>query len=218
MDTNEKFVITLSREIGSGGRTIGKKLAEKLGVPFCDKAVIRGLVDHFDLSAYNIEKIKGEKKNWLSDFIQKIAPVPQAENFLDEDSRYVMDYHETISTKDIFKVESQIIKDLADEGSCVIAGRSGFFILEGYPNKVDIFITSSREKRIERIMRKQELPREQAEEVLDSVDQMRENYIKRFTTKSRYDVRNYDLAINVDSLTEDAAVDCILQFIKTCNK
>ena len=70
MDTNEKFVITLSREIGSGGRTIGKKLAEKLGVPFCDKAVIRGLVDHFDLSAYNIEKIKGEKKNWLSDFIQ----------------------------------------------------------------------------------------------------------------------------------------------------
>ncbi len=47
---------------------------------------------------------------------------------------------------------------------------------------------------------------------------MRENYIKRFTSKSRYDVRNYDLAINVDSLTEDAAVDCILQFIKTCNK
>ena len=218
MDTNKKYVITISREIGSGGRTIGRKLAQRLGVPYCDKNVIRGLVQHFNLSAYNIEKIKGEKKNWLSDLIQKISPAPSAGHYLETEPRYGTGYPESITTDEIFKVESQILKDLADEGSCVIAGRSGFFVLKDHPNKVDIFIHSSREKRLERIMRKQDLPREQAESVLDSVDKMRDNYVKRFTSRSRYDARNYDLVLNVDGLTEDEAVDCILQFIRPGNE
>ena len=217
MDLNEKFVITISREIGSGGRTVGRKLSEKLGVPYCDKNVIRGLIEHFNLSAYNIEKIKGEKKNWLSDFIQKVAPVPPAGSFLETESRYATEYPEAVTTENIFKVEAQILKDLAEEGSCVIAGRSGFFVLKDHPNKVDIFITSSRENRLERIMRKQQLPKEQAETVLDSVDKMRENYVKRGTSRSRYDRRNYDLVLNMDKLTEDEAVDCILQFIRPRN-
>ena len=66
-------------------------------------------------------------------------------------------------------------------------------------------------------MRKQQLPKEQAETVLDSVDKMRENYVKRFTSRSRYDLRNYDLVLNMDKLTEDEAVDCILQFIRPRN-
>lgn len=217
MDLNEKFVITISREIGSGGRTVGRKLSEKLGVPYCDKNVIRGLIEHFNLSAYNIERIKGEKKNWLSDFVQKVAPVPPAGSFLETESRYATEYPEAVTTENIFKVEAQILKDLAEEGSCVIAGRSGFFVLKDHPNKVDVFITSSRENRLERIMRKQQLPKEQAETVLDSVDKMRENYVKRFTSRSRYDLRNYDLVLNMDKLTEDEAVDCIVQFIRPRN-
>ncbi len=119
-----------------------------------------------------------------------------------------------MTSDDIFKAESEILKGLADEGSCVIAGRSGFYVLRDRSNKLDIFITAPREARIARVMRKQELTEEQAAAVVDSVDQTRENYIKRYTGTSRYDARNYDLVINMDSLTEDEAVDLILSYIK----
>ena len=63
MNTKESFVITISREIGSGGRTVGKILAERLGVRYCDKDLIKALRDKFGLTAYEIEKLKGAKKS-----------------------------------------------------------------------------------------------------------------------------------------------------------
>ena len=213
MNFNEKFVITLSREIGSGGHTVGAKLAEALGVPYYDKNLIRGLVEEFNLSAYNIEKIKGEKKSWVADFIQKISPVPTADVMLDTDSRHALDYRSKVTTDDIYQVESRIIHDLAEESSCVLAGRSGFFILKDHPNKADIFITASREHRIARVVQKQGYTEEQAAAIIDSVDEMRDNYVRRYTQTSRNDARNYDLALRMDHLTEDEAVACILQFL-----
>ncbi len=67
MKRNEKFVITINREVGSGGRTVGRILAEKLGVKYCDKAVIEGLTKKFGLSPERIEEIKAQKKTWWND-------------------------------------------------------------------------------------------------------------------------------------------------------
>ena len=200
MNTNEKFVITISRELGSGGHTIARKLAERLGVRLIDKQLIRELSKRFNLTPATIERLKGEKKQWLSDFLRRVAPAPSPAGF--------------ITTDDIFKAETEILRQLADEGSCVIAGRSGFFVLKNEPNKFDIFITASKEHRIERTMRRQKLTRELAEEVLEKVDKARENYIQRYAGTSRYDARNYNLSLNVDGLTEDEAVDVILACIK----
>ncbi len=214
MNTKEQFVITVSREIGSGGRTIGRKLASKLGVRYCDKQLMEALKDKFNLTVSSIEKLKGEKKNWFADFINFAAPVPRTDMIIDGNSKYIQEFRHDVTSDDIFKAESEILKGLADEGSCVIAGRSGFYVLRDRSNKLDIFITAPREARIARVMRKQELTEEQAAAVVDSVDQTRENYIKRYTGTSRYDARNYDLVINMDSLTEDEAVDLILSYIK----
>ena len=68
MNKNEKFVITINREIGSGGRTVGSKLAEKLGVPFYDKALIEALIKKYNLSVEEIEDLKGRKHDWWSEF------------------------------------------------------------------------------------------------------------------------------------------------------
>ena len=68
MNKNEKFVITINRELGSGGRTVGRKLAEKLGVDFYDKAVIKGLEEKYHLTVEEIEKLKGRKHGWWADF------------------------------------------------------------------------------------------------------------------------------------------------------
>ena len=209
----EPFVITISREVGSGGRTIGRKLAEKLGVRFSDKELVDELQKKLNLTVDSIEELKGKKKRWLDDFIQMVAPVPMSGMLVDGDSDYISEYNLSLSVNDVFEAEREILNGIADEGSCVIAGRSGFFVLKGRPNKVDILITASRDKRITRIMEKQNLSRQKAEEVIDSVDKARDNYVKRYTGQSRYDARNYHIVLNMDYITEDQAVAMILSYL-----
>ena len=209
----EPFVITISREVGSGGRTIGRKLAEKLGVRFSDKELVDELQKKLNLTVDSIEELKGKKKRWLDDFIQMVAPVPMSGMLVDGDSDYISEYNLSLSVNDVFEAEREILNGIADEGSCVIAGRSGFFVLKGRPNKVDILITASRENRIARIMDKQNLSRQKAEEVIDSVDKARDNYVKRYTGQSRYDARNYHIVLNMDYITEDQAVAMILSYL-----
>ena len=214
MNINEPFVITISRELGSGGRTVGRKLAAELNVRYSDKELINQLEDQFKLTPNGIEQLKGKKKNWMADFIQFVAPVPKAKMLVDQYGEHVQEFRPDLTANDLYKAESEILKGIADEGSCVIAGRSGFFVLEGHPNKLDIFITASMEHRIERVMRRQQLSREEAAAAIERVDQARENYVQRCTGKSRYDARNYDLVLKMDNLSEDDAVKLILKFIK----
>ena len=213
MTMKDPFVITISRTVGSGGRTIGRKLAERLGVRFSDKELIDALQNKFNLTAESIEELKGKKKRWLDDFIQMVAPVPMSGLLVSGESDYVSEYNQSLSVNDVFEAEKEILNGIADQGSCVIAGRSGFFVLKGRPNKVDIFITASKEARIKRIMEKQGLSREDAIHTIETIDEGRDNYVKRFTNLSRYDMRNYDLLLDMDFLTEDEAVDKILEFI-----
>ena len=214
MDINSKFVITISREVGSGGRTIGRKLAERLGVRFCDKNLINALVEKFNLSSGDIETVKGQKKNWLADLLEKYTPVPHAGAI----GSSGLEFSQAVTNEDLFKAESEILRELASESSCVIAGRSGFFILKDHPNKLDIFIQSSFANRVSRIMEKQGKTAEEAEAIIKRVDEMRENYIQRYTSTSRYDARNYDLVLNMDGLSSDEAVDIILRYIEAQSK
>ena len=207
------FVITISREVGSGGRTIGRKLAEKLGIRFSDKELIDALHAKLNLSPNSIEELKGKKKRWLDDLIQMVAPVPTSGLLVDGDSDYIAEYNSSLSTNDVFEAEKEILNGIADEGSCVIAGRSAFFVLKDRPNKVDILITASRENRIARIMSKQGLSREKAQEVIEKVDNARDNYVLRYTGQSRYDARNYHIVLNMDYITEDKAVDIIISYL-----
>ena len=208
----DPFVITISREVGSGGRTIGRKLAEKLGVRFSDKELIDALQAKLNLTASGIEELKG-KKSWLDDFIQMVAPVPKSGLLVDGDSDYISEYKKSLSVNDVFEAEKEILNGIADQGSCVIAGRSGFFVLKDRPNKVDILITASLDNRIARIMDRQNLTREKAEEVIESVDKARDNYVQRYTGQSRYDARNYHIVLNMDYITEDKAVELILSYL-----
>ena len=213
MKFKESFVITISREVGTGGRTIGRKLAERMDINFYDKELIRILMKRFNLNAETIEQIKAEKKSWLSDFVRFVSPMPAASAILKSGSEYSQESYSEVTSGDIYKAETEILRALADEGACVIAGRSGFHILKDHPNEKSIFITASKPNRIKRIMEKQGVSEQEATDIVEKVDESRENYIKRFTGKSRYDARNYDLSINVDGLTEDQAVEIILSYL-----
>ena len=214
MDIKQPFIITISRELGSGGRTVGRKLAETLGVRYSDKELIEALRNEFHLTTDAIEKLKGEKKNWFAKFLQRVAPMPKSGQVVEWDESILREYNPDVTSEDIYAAEAQILRAIAQEGSCVIAGRSAFYLLKDCTNKLDIFITASREKRIERVMAKQKLSAQDAAETIDRIDQYRENYIQRIAGVSRYDIRNYDCVINMDQLAdEDAAVALILQII-----
>ncbi len=214
MNTQQPFIITISRELGSGGHTVGRLLAERRGVRFSDKELIKALREEFHLTTDAIERLKGEKKDWLTSLLRKIVAMPKAENVVEWDDKFVQEYRPDLSSDEIFEAEKQILRGIAEEGSCVIAGRSGFFVLKDFPNKVDIFITAPREKRIQRVMVKQHLSEQEAAAAIDRVDEGRENYIKRYAGTSRYDVRNYDLVINMDNVPdENAAVELIVKYL-----
>ena len=118
MNTSEKFVITISRELGSGGRTVGRKLAEALGVRYSDKELVHELMKRFNLTVSGIEKLKGEKKTWISDFLQMVAPVPKMSLLTGYDDKYVAEFRPDVSSADIFKAESEILQAIAAEESC----------------------------------------------------------------------------------------------------
>ena len=213
MNTSEQFVITISRELGSGGRTVGRKLAQALGVRYSDKELVHELMKRFNLTISGIERLKGEKKTWITDFLQLVAPVPKLSSITGGAGKFVTEFRPDVTSDDIFKAETEILQAIAAEGSCVIAGRSGFHVLRDCPNKVDVFITASKEHRVERVARKQGLTEEEAAALIDKIDRDRDNYIKRYTGFSRYDARNYHLVLNMDNLTEDKAVELILKYI-----
>ena len=211
MNKNEKFVITINRELGSGGRTVGRKLAEKLGVKFYDKALIKALEEKYHLTVEEIERLKGQKHNWWADFerVVGIGPGMTANYYLSQKG----DESGLLTTKEMFKAETEILKGIAEERSCVVAGRSGFFVYRYHPNHLSILIQASMEHRVERVARKQNMTEDEARKTIERVDKMRENYVKKYTGTSRYDTRNYQLVISADGKTEEEIADIIMQYI-----
>lgn len=210
MNKNSKFVITLNRELGSGGRTVGRKLAEKLGVKYYDKALIKGLTQEFGLSVEQIEKIKAQKKSWWNEFNNYYMKR--------NDTTQPMQSETVLTTESMFATEKLILQNLAAQESCVVAGRSGFIVFCEWPNHLNIFIQAPMESRIERVMTKQQLSREDAIAAIEKVDKGRETYIQKYVNTSRYDTRNYDLVINMENLSEDDAVEVIMGYINCTSK
>ena len=211
MNKNEKFVITINREAGSGGRTVGRKLAEKLGVKYCDKAIVEGLTKKFGLSIERIEEIKAQKKSWWKD-------INNYYNTLVNSASQPMDVQVKLDNNSIFETEKRILQELAAQSSCVVAGRTGFMVFRQWPNHLNIFIQASMEYRVKRIMNKENVSDEKARNIIAKLDADRETYIKKYEDTSRYDTRNYQLVISMDDLSEDDAVEVIMDYIDRTSK
>lgn len=212
MKLDEKYVITINRELGSGGRTIGEKLAKRLGVPFYDKALIQQLEKKYDLTSEEIERLKGQKHNWWADFKRSLKIMPSfAAPQIIPGNTAMPDF---LVTNDIFKSETEILKGICADESCVIAGRSGFYVLRDHPNHLSILIQAKMEYRIKRLMDRRGISEEEAMKIIKEVDKARESYVNKYTGTSRYDTRNYDMVFNVENHTEDEIVDLIVHYIK----
>ena len=172
MNKKEHFVITINRELGSGGRTVGEILAKKLGVTFYDKALIKALEEKFNLTADEIEKLKGRKTRWWEDF-KRIAEVGTGL----VDSRSCLAKYgkqpDVLTTENVFQAETEILNEIAEEESCVIAGRCGFFVFRNHPNHLSVLIQAPMANRVARVAAKQHISEAEARQIIKKVDNMR---------------------------------------------
>ena len=191
---------------------MGRKLAERLGVPFYDKALINALQEKYHLTVDEIEKLKGRSHSWWAEFKRtlRIGTLQSETNYYQVKMGEEPDI---LTTDEMFNTEKEILNGMVADESCIVAGRSGFYVFRNHPNRLSILIQASMDFRVKRVAKKQRITPEEARKIIDTVDKMRENYVNKYTKSSRYDTRNYDLVITADGKTEDEIVDLILRYI-----
>ena len=200
-----KQVITISREYGSGGREIGQKLAERLGIPFYDNEIISRAAKETGFAEAAFEHAEEKATNSL---LYSIAMGMNV--YAGQETGFA-----GLSLDDrIFLAQSNVIRKVAEEGSCVIVGRCADYVLKDVPNVVNIFIHASIDFRIDRATKIYDLKKETAAEQVLKHDKRRANYYKYHVGDKWANMKNYDLAIRSDFGGIDHAVDCIVAFLQ----
>ena len=191
-------VITISRQFGSGGRTIGREVAERLGIPYYDKELVDRVAKESGFSHEFIEEI-GEYASVTSSFLFNIAVSSRPMGIVDSMS---------ISDK-LYVCQTNVIRDLADKGPCVIVGRCADFILKDRPDCLHIFIHSDMQHRAERIVRLYGQTKQTPEKRLTDNDSKRKVYYKHYTNRTWGDAQNYHLCLNSGLIGVEKCVDII---------
>lgn len=191
---NKHIVITISREYGSGGRYVGRLIADKLGIKLYDKDLVLKVAEETGLTQEYIESNE-ETRNALSNLNNG--------------------YYAGLSNSDeLFIKESEIIKDLAQKESCVIIGRCADFVLKDWQNVIKVFIHSNMKDKIKRTTQYYGINQENAEKEIKRIDKLRGNHYKHYTEKEWKDFANYDICINSDLLGVEKSADIICNMIK----
>lgn len=195
---NKQIVITLAREYGSGGRYVGRLIADKLGIKLYDKDFIVKVAEETGLSEEYIENNE-QKRDVLSVL----------------NNGY---YFGLNNADELFLKEAELIKEVASKESCVIIGRAADFILKDRENVVKIFIYSTMEDKIKRATEIYGFDKEKAEKEIKRIDKLRANHYKYYTEKEWDNHSNYDICINSDTLGVEKTADLICDMIKEKEK
>ena len=187
-------VITVSREYGSGGRYVGRLIADKLGIKFYDKEIITKLAEATGLSEEYIEN--NEQKR-------------DATAILNNGFYMGLD-----NADELFVKEIELIKELAAKDSCVIIGRCADFILKDEKNVIKVFVYSGMEDKIKRATQIYGYEEDKAKKEIERIDKLRANHYKHYTDKDWKDFSNYDICINSDLLGVEKSADVICDMVK----
>ena len=195
---NKHMVITISREYGSGGRYVGRLVADKLGIKLYDKDFIEKLAAKTGLSGEYIENNE-QRRNSLEIF----------------NSGY---YSGLNNSDELFIKESELIKEVAEQESCVIIGRCADFILKDRNDVIKVFIYSSSENKLKRVTEIYGIEKSRAEKEIKRINKLRANHYKYYTEKEWNNNSNYDICINSDDLGVEKTADLICKMVEEKEK
>lgn len=198
-----KKLITISREYGSGGRKIGKLLAERLGVPFYDKEIIDKAVEESGFARELIEKAELKAK---SSFAYNLA---SALNFGEGAGTNALSVNEKL-----FLAQFNVIKEISEQNEGVIVGRCADYVLKDMPGVTNVFIHAELEDRVKRAIEEYGDEADKAEQIVATYDKARQNYYNYHTCQKWGDYKNYNLSINSSYITEDEAASLIADYVE----
>ncbi|MBP5407532.1 MAG: cytidylate kinase-like family protein [Bacilli bacterium] len=192
---DKKFVITIGRQYGSGGRFIGRKLAEKLNVPFYDSELLLKASEASGLSK-NIMESYDEKVDGIFSGIFPSTYIPEA----------------SLGSR-VFIAQFETIKKLAADHSCVIVGRCADYVLKDYENVLNVFITAPMDECVKRSVEYYGLEEKKAEDSIKKMNKKRANYYNFYTDKKWGSANSYDLCIN-STIGVDETVNVIIAYLE----
>lgn len=194
-------IITIGRELGSGGREIGQKLAKKLGWKFIDREFIKDAVAKSGLSGDFVENNDQQMTS-----TEKLLRYIFMDNIFND---------ENLSDNDrLFIAQSKIIKDAAEKGNCVIVGRCADVVLDDCDNCFNIFIAADKEFAKKRVSEEFKLTEDEALEYINKINHLRSNHYNYYTGRTWGDPSRYDMYIKSSSLGIDKAVDAVYNAVK----
>lgn len=203
----ENYVITLARGFGSGGKEIGIKLAEELGINCYERRILKLASEYSGLSEKVFEKVD---EKFSGDRVRRaLIKMPTT----DEEVRPTYkSFHSDIK---LFDIQAHIIRMLAESESCIIVGKCADNILANYPNVVSIYLEAPRVFCRERIMRKLSCTEDEANRMIYQTDMYRAEYYKYYSGGNEWtNVTNYDLTINTGRMGIDGAILLIKEHLR----
>lgn len=203
------LVVSIGRQYGSGGREVGKLLAAKLGISFYDKEIITSAAKASGLSE---EFFKNADQKKTSSFLYSLTVGMNAGKGIG------FNYGDLLTSDTVFKIQSNIIKELRDKEPCVIVGRCADYVLSGHDNLVRIFIHADEAARVKRIAERKSLSDKEALAQINKNDKKRSNYYEFYTGNEWGNVTNYDIALNTTKVGVEKAADIIADYIKITHK
>lgn len=194
--SEERYVITVTRQFGSMGRPIAEKLAKKLGINYYDRDIVDMTAKKLNMSVSEISELE---ESVQGKFFYMKYPLGMA----------------TTETQDkIFEQQKEIIKNLAQKGSCVVVGRCSDYILKDFDNCINIYIYADEDKRYEVCLNDFKMQSNEAKKMMLEIDKARERYHKEYAGYLPSDPSYKDLMINSASLGIDGTVNMLEQYIK----
>ena len=199
----KKFIINIGRQLGSGGRGIAAILAQHYGVTAYDRNLIELAAKESGLSQEFFENADEKKSHG---FFHSIFSNRAAANALGSNDSY-------LSNDALFKVQSDIIRDLAEKESCIFIGRCADYILRDQPCCINLFFTANLEDRIARMASEKNITPEQAAELIEKADRRRADYYNYYSGKTWGAAESYDLCINTSHLGFEGTAEMLKGYI-----
>lgn len=198
--SDKKRIITISREFGSGGRLIGKRLAEKLGVPYYDKELLDRIAEESGFSREMMEDAEKKAKNsFLYSLMSAMGTGESGPESLSLNERF-------------FLAQFDTIRNIAEEGSCVIVGRCADYILRGMSEATHVFIYAEEEDKIKRAVQEYGVPEDSVKKMMKDTDKARANYYAYHTGRKWGEHINYNLSIDSGYMEIEDIVDLIIKY------
>lgn len=199
-----KCIITISRQYGSGGRFIGKLLAEKLGIPLYDNEIITLAAKKSGYSEAIFENVENNATHSLLYSLSMFGSTTGV-------------YGLPLADK-VFIIQSEIIKKVATEGSCVIIGRCADYVLKDESNVINVFIHSDIEPRIDRAVKYYGIDEGKAKDIINKTDKKRASYYNYYTGHRWGEANNYEISLNSDKIGIDNCVDILYRYVTSINE